>query len=384
MRLLALALLVSLPQQAPADSHTTRRSLTLASWSDEPLREGFQVAVSMPLDKDAPKVREVQIFYRGKPVPSWFDEKSGTWFRLQADLPPRGRDANYEARYGAKVARLGKDVFEFFDEFETADLDPKLWEWDRGLSFSREGRGLAVTALPAGLSEHAPASIIPRLGTIPKGFVFEALFSWKIPEGSGFSFAVKVELENNAAVTEEDKARAAKAIGDLGAEEIEVRDGASKTLVKMGAAALPQLSEAAKSKEAEVRARAVAVINAIYRENPPPAIATGYTAPGAAEKTLDLMMQLGKSRALLKSASGSEVALQRVTIWRDADGEASIGWDERKPRLFPVSGKAARIRLDFWAPAAGPIGEMRISRVILRRYVEAMPVAEFGKPEPLK
>jgi len=147
---------------------------------------------------------------------------------------------------------------------------------------------------------------------------------------------------------------------------------------------LPQLAEAAKSREAEVRARAGAVINAIYRENPPPAIATGYSAPGAAEKSLDLMMQLGKSRALLKSASSSEVAMQRVTIWRDPDGEASIGWDERKPRLFPVPGKAAKIRLDFWAPAAGAIGEMRILRVILRRYIEVMPVAEFGKPEPVK
>jgi hypothetical protein len=49
-----------------------------------------------------------------------------------------------------------------------------------------------------------------------------------------------------------------------------------------------------------------------------------------------------------------------------------------------VPGKAARIRFDFWAPSAGPIGEMRISRVILRRYVDMVPVTEFGKPEPLK
>ncbi len=384
MRLLALALLVSLPQQAPSDAHTTRRSLTLVSGSDEPLREGSQIPVYPPYDKDAPKNLAMEIYHRGKLVPSWLDDNSVTWFRIQKDIPPRGRDSEYEVRYGGKVALRAKEVFDFFEDFAAPDLDPAKWEWDRGVTFTKDGRGLAVTALPGGLSEHAPVSFIPRLGTIPKGFVFEAILSWKIPEDSAFSFGVKVELETKAAVTEEDKSRAAKAIGELDAEEIEVREGASKVLVKLGAAALPQLVEAAKSKEAEVRARAVAVINAIYRENPPPAIATGYTSPGAAEKTLDLMMQIGKSRAVLKSASASEVAMQRVTIWRDPDGEATIGWDDRKPRLFPVPGKAARIRFDFWAPSAGPIGEMRISRVILRRYVDTMPVKEFGKPEPLK
>ena len=381
MRLLALALLALLPQQGPP---VIRRPLTLVSWDDDVMRQGLQVCVSPPSEKAPLVIREVQVFYKGKPIPSWFDEKQGTWFKLQADIPPRGRDAEYEVRGGGVVKPQGAEVFEFFEDFETTDLDPAKWEWDRGLTFTRDDRGLALATLPAGRSEHAPASLIPRLGSIPKGFIFEAYLAWNLPDTATFTFAVKVEIDHDSKTTAEARERIAKAIAGLGAEEIEIRDRSTKELVKAGPAAVPQLVEAAASGEAEVRARATSAIDAIYRENPPPAIATGYTALGAADKRLDLMMQLGKYRAVLKSAAAPEVRRQKVTIWRDADGEASISWDERRPRLFPVDGKTGRIRLDFWAPAAGTIGDWRITRVILRKFVDALPVAEFGKPEPVK
>lgn len=382
MRLLTLALLVALPQQTPGPQPAWRRQVTLVSWSDAPVRAGLQVGVAMPLDKKAPKAWEVQIWHRGKQIPSWFQDDSSAWFKLQEDLPARGRDGNYEIRYGGgKALARGREVFAFFDEFEGKELDPARWEWDRGLSFAKDDRGLAITTLPGGRNEHAPLSLVPRLGSIPRGFVFEVHFSWKIAPGSAFTFAVKADVENKAAVTEEDRVRVAKLIRDLGADEIEVREQATKELVKLGAAALPQLMEAAKAQDPEVRVRTVAAVDAIYRDNPPPAIATGYSAPGAAERKLDLMMQVGKSRALLKAAAPPETRLQKVMLWRDEDGESSVGWDDRKPRLFPVPGQVTGLRIDFWAPQAGPIGEVRISRVILRRYVETMPSVEYGPHE---
>lgn len=376
MRLLALALLVVLGQDPPP---VTRYSLTLANRSEDPIRAGTQVSVNLYLGKNAPKTGDLIVHYKGKAIAGYYVTPR-VWFRLAADLPAGGRDANYELRKGMGPApHQGAEVFEFFDDFAGGVLDPAKWEWDRDVAFDR---GLRVTALPDGKNEHAPASFTPRLGSLDGGFVFEADVTWEIRPGSAFSFAVAVDQDVKLEVAKEDRDRIAAFIRELFEDDIDRRERATRGLVKLGMLAVPQLQEAAQSSAAETRQRAVGAIDAIYRENPPPSFTTGLLARNG-EEGPDRMVQLGKARTFLKGSFRTNGS-SRITLTRDPAGEASVSWTPGAPVSAAVEGKSRRIRLSFWSPRAEKVGEFRIARVFRRAYVAEMPTAEFGDPEQVK
>lgn len=381
MRLLVLALFLLFHQDP---SPEWRRTLTLVNRSDEIIPRGIQVAVDLFKGPNAPKTSEARVFHNGKLIPTCYTGAKGRWFKLPADLPARARDAGYEIRYGQhKVSREFSDVFDFYEDFSESDLDPDRWDMDRGVVFKRSRAGLAVTHLPGNRNEYAPASLVPRMASIPPGFVFTMSVEWKLISGSSVSVALVAELDSKIVPTKEDRERVAALIRDLADDGIEVRDRALKQLVAIGPVALPSLEEAARSSDAEVRARTVAVIDAICRDHPPPAISTGVRAESHDEKDLNRVTYLGKSRTSNRIQNGL-VGDATFTIERDAKGMTFVAWGPGKGVAVPVPGTVSRFRLDFWAPRAGEIGEFRIGRVMLRRFVDEMPLAEFGPEEPVR
>jgi hypothetical protein len=388
MRLLALALLllaVRPAQEPPQADRLWKRAFILVNRLDEPLRAGAQVALKLHRLSEGWVPGHLEVRYQGKPLASCQTSPSVLWFRIPADLPARGRDDRYEIRHAPKpVENRGRDVFEFYENLATADLDRARWTWDRELSTERSGNGLNVTSLPGDRTEHTPCSLVPRVGELDRGFQFDV--SVLVATKAAFSFAVKAELDEKTVITDRDRAAAARHIMTLGEDDIEARERALKELVKIGAAAIPQLEESARSKEAERRLRSVAAIDAIYRDNPPNSIAGGFRIPGGTENRVDYFNQLGKSRTYRRSTLPEQGFLSlEFSIARDPDGETAVFMGDRRPEASKkIPGKIARLRLDFWTTQRAELGECFIREVRLRRHVEDMPDVEYGAREPAK
>jgi len=75
-------------------------------------------------------------------------------------------------------------------------------------------------------------------------------------------------LEFATRTAEDDTKTIEKAISDLGGAEFKTRESATATLVRLGARAYPALLEAAKSKDAEVKRRAEAILEKIRQDVP--------------------------------------------------------------------------------------------------------------------
>lgn len=383
MVILALLLIATQPQQAPADPKPSfKRSMALVNRSDDPLPAGAQVQVTsimMFRIADGSDASDVQVFHRGKRIPAWL--KGGdVWFRIAEPIPGRGRAAEYELRYGGgKAASRPEEVFEFFDEF-AGSLDPKKWEWSTDLGVRETSPGLEVVKIPAGTSEYAPVSLTPRV-SLPAGFVLEADMRWSIGEESPASFALRAEL---APETRPDAASIAKGVAlvkKLEADDIGARDEAVRELLKLGAGAVPALQEAARAKDLEFRQRAAHVLSRILEDVAPPAIRTGLSPGDAPGAKLDRVDVLGRSRTVLKRSydrNGGDL----LTISRAEDGETALAWTRRRP--VTVQGKVERVRIDFWSPSGASNVMIRLLRVSVRRHVDLMPAAEIGAEEALR
>ena len=383
MGLLALVVLAALPQQAPADPKPAfRRSMALVNRGDDALTAGAQVQVTSIMKSriaDGSDASDVQVFHGGKRIASWA-KGSDVWFRIAESIPGRGRDARYELRYGGgKAASRPEEVFEFFDGFAGA-LDPKKWDWSTDLGIRETSPGLEIIRIPAGSSEHAPVSLIPRL-SLPAGFVFEAEMRWSMYEGLSASFALLAELAPEGRPDAESIAKGAALVKRLEADDIATRDEAIRDLLKLGAGAVPALQEAARSKDLEFRQRAAHVLSRILEDTAPPAIRTGLSPGDTPYPKLDRIDLLGRSKTVLKLSydrSGSDM----FAISRSEDGDTALTWSRRRP--VTVQGKVERVRIDFWSPSGVRVAMFQLSRVSVRRHVDLMPAAEIGAEEPMR
>ena len=383
MRLLALALVLALPQESPPDPKPTwRRSMTLVNRGDQPLPKGVQVQASGVMTAritDGGDASDVQIFHGGRPLPTW-SKGSEVWFRIAASIPAGGRDSDYEARYGGgRAPRRPDEVFEFFDGF-AAGPDPKKWDWDPDLGFRVGAGGLEITRIPGSRNEYAPAFLVPRL-SLPGDFVFEADLRWELDPDAPVSFALRVDLARDKAPDAETRELASALAKKLEEDDIEAREQAIRGLVTLGAGAVLALEEAVRSKDPELRTRAAKVLSHILEAEAPPAIRTGLSAGEDPGRNLDRVDLLGRSRSVLRRAWPRQ-AEATISIARAADGDTLLPWTRR--RAVRVDGKAERVRIDFWSATGGSDAMIRISRVVVRRYVEVMPTVEFGAEEAVR
>jgi len=387
MRLLAPALLaIALSQQAPADPKPAwRRTLTLVNPDDAPFPAGAQVALRLEKRTGNPAdASDVDVRHRGKSIATW-SNGAWVWFRTVAEIARQEGDAGYEVRYGGgAVPRRPAEIFEYFDEPSGDVPDPKRWVVDPGLGLQVGAKGIGVTDLPSKRTEFNPASLIIRHSPLPEAFSIDAELQWEVSQESAFSFALRVELDDEVKVPDETRARCAELIRKLADDDIAERDAALMDLVKLGRAAVPQLGEAAISQEGEVRVRARRAIELIHKESPPQMIRTGFTNWDSAGSHLVQASMLGRARSelskdLLVTGSAS------IGIHRAPGGYMRIEWARvHWPRVAKVPGRVGRIRFDFWGEKGGRIGSVTIRRVVVRRHVETMPGVAFGAEEAIR
>ncbi len=141
------------------------------------------------------------------------------------------------------------------------------------LDYLREISGLNIVLDPA--PRRDPAAVSLRKADVPVRRVLDDLFlqsGLDYDQRFGVLFLAAPERlwpaakkEPSGPPSEEDKKRAREHVAALGAESPEKRDQAAAELRKLGRGVVPLLEEAAESKDAEVAARAAALLDEIRR-----------------------------------------------------------------------------------------------------------------------
>jgi hypothetical protein len=241
-----------------------------------------------------------------------------------------------------------------------------------------------VTDLPEKRTEFNPASLIVRLSPLPAAFSVDTELQWDVTKEAAFSFALRVEVDDEIRVPDEARARGADLIRKLADDDIAVRDAAMLELVKLGPAAVTQLGEASVSEEAEVRVRARRVIELIHKESPPQMIRAGFTNRDETGTHLTQTFMLGRSRGeLWKHLKVTDSA--SISIHRTASAYTQIEWDQvHWPKGEKVPGRIGRLRFDFWGDQGGKIGSVCVRRVVVRRYVELRPEMRLSAEEAIR
>ena len=375
--LLLLAIPLLFQDPAPAEPLFSR-PFKLRNANDEPLATGAQVAVQRP-DRVSGKV---EVHHKGKRVPCWSTEES-IWFRTAAPIAPYESDEGYEVRYGkVEDPETPHEVFDFFEQPGDKAPDPKRWEFDPFLKFEADHWGWAVTHIPERRNELDPASLIARHAKLPADFIIDAELRWEIAEKAAFTFAMRLEFDETAKVDDVLRKRCAELIAKFKEEDIEVQDLAMRDLLDIGSRAVPQLVEAMRSPEAQVRARAAAAIDAIHKKSPPQLARVGVRAE-AGQKPKVLFNQ---GKGTVEFAALERTGKASFSIERLKDGRVSVRGEGQQWRKIPsqIPGTVGRLRFDFWGDPAGYIGAVWINRVIIRRNLELQPEATWGDAKEVR
>ncbi len=171
-------------------------------------------------------------------------------------------------------------------EAHDADAIPVLIDLLAVLPFEeRKGVEEFLTRLAG---EWAPVLAPPSDDKISRKIRHDAWAGWwRNTDGTSLLAAVREQT-----LTPEGRAKVAHLIARLGSEEFVHREDASKELFALGRVALPQLRDAAKSKDSELSSRAHRLIDRIERE-------PSYRLPAAAIRLLAVRKPAGSVEALL-------------------------------------------------------------------------------------
>jgi HEAT repeat protein len=128
-------------------------------------------------------------------------------------------------------------------------------------------------------------------------------------------------------LTAEGRTRVAGLIGKIGSEDFATREGATKELFALGRICLPQLREAAKSKDAEVARRAKRLIDRIERE-------PAHHLPAAVVRLLAVRKPTGSVEALLAYLPFAEDAAGSAEVQKSLTALARLPNGKPEPVLL--------------------------------------------------
>jgi len=179
---------------------------------------------------------------------------------------------------------------------------------------------------------------------------------------------VTVDLKEPGAADESIAKKVSMLVEQLGEDEWDSREKATRELIAIGRPAVPRLSEAAQSPDAEVKWRATHVLKQIAERSPAPLISAGVVG-GDSRLPVALNSVIGKNRSSLKYKSGWPVKT-RVTLERDGDGDVKVQWDGRSPQSGQMPGEIREVGFSIFKGTTSPLGTIRIDNIMVRRSIE--------------
>jgi hypothetical protein len=179
---------------------------------------------------------------------------------------------------------------------------------------------------------------------------------------------VTVDLKEPGASDESVAKKVATLVEQLGDDEWEIREKATRELIAVGRPAVARLSESVQSKDAEIKWRSTHILKQIAERSPALLISAGVVG-GDARLPIALNSVIGKNRSSLKYKSGWPVKT-RVTLERDGDGDVKVQWDGRSPQSGQMPGEIREVGFSIFKGTTSPLGSIRIDNIVVRRSVE--------------
>jgi hypothetical protein len=361
-----------------------RRPIAVKNNLDAELQAGFPIQMDLDLDflglRDKVKkdLSDLAVVHRGKRLPLVLlpgrpGEKLRLGFRTAAALRAGASDAGYALYYGnpdaAPEPGLPSQLFEIYEDFSRAESLAERFELDKDVTAEVREGALLIREVAAGRTEHAPARLVLKGAPPEGGFALSFDLEIDSSNAAALGFAVHVELKEAAAADPAAGRRIDDLIDKLGDLDWEVREQATRDLIKLGKPALPKLLAATRSNDAEVKWRAEHVLRQIREHSPAAAITAAVLSGNPSVGPIALSTRIGGRSAKVPFGGGWPVRL-RVTVLRDQDGEVTVLWNNGKPQTGSLKGPVERISFTLYKGSAAPLGTIRVDSLVVKRHVD--------------
>lgn len=366
----------------PAWKH--RRRISVRNNLDGELKAGYPLQVEFDpaylglLEKSRRDFADLALVHAGRRVPFALlpgrsPDRRLLAFRTAADLAARASDARYALYFGNPEAASGaagpEAVFDFYEDFTRPDDLARRFEIDREISCAVHEGALVIRDVAAGRTQDAPARLVLKGAPAAAGFSLSFDLEIDSSNAAGAGFAVTVEMKGEAAADPALGKKLDDLVEKLGDLDWEVREKATRELIKVGRPAVPRIAAALRSSDAEVRWRADHILREIREHAPSPVISAGIVTGDPQVGPIALASTVGRTRLKSRYGAGWPVRV-RVTVLRDPEGEVEILWNDGRPQTGRMQGEVREIAFAVYKAGAGPLGSVRIDNVVLRRHVD--------------
>jgi hypothetical protein len=379
--LLALAVLAPSGEEWWNKDWKYRRPLEITNRLDRALEKGYTMQVEF--DPDYLGVREHSkkdftdwsITYKGVRLPCLIRPGRVNTvlvnFRLAGDIRAEGID-KYQFYYGNPDAEAPKtapsDVFEFYEDFSRPETLAERFQVDKDLKAGVKDGALVVSEIANGRNAATPGRIVFRQFPAIPDFEFSFDLEMVSTDDAGAALLATIDLKEPGVQDPSIDKKVERLIELLGDDAWQDREKATRELIALGRPAVPRLSEAARGQDVEIKWRSIHILARIADKFPPPLFKGGVVGTDP-KMPVALSSDIGANHAGLKVKSGWPVKT-RVSLQRDSDGGVKIEWDGRSPQSGQMSGEIREAGFSISKGSNAPLGTIRISNILVRRYVE--------------
>ncbi|HEX7897414.1 MAG TPA: hypothetical protein VF950_06620, partial [Planctomycetota bacterium] len=283
-------------------------------------------------------------------------------FPLAASIASGASDVAYALYYGNPEGRPPSErPFPLYLDFSEAS--PDLGALAGGV---RDG-ALEIRDAPAERTAHTPERVALKTEAFPEAFTLSFDLEAGVANAPALAVCLEIEAHDPALAGAQFKP-AAELLERLGADDLEVRERATLALINLGPAALPALAEAARSDDAEVRARVERIIAAIRKSAPPARIRAGLVSSEILWKTA-AVAGASSSQGAKAPADGSPRRF-RFEITRDPEGHVTVSCDGQRLQRGVLTAAPGRVSIAVWKTAAAKPAPIRLDNVFLRAFVD--------------
>jgi len=382
-----LLLLLSLLGTAPAgegwwnQDWKFRRPIAVNNRLDKPLEKGFTLQVEIDPDylgiRNRSKVDfgDWALVHKGTRIPVFVQPGRAKTrlvsFRIVEEIKAATFDG-YLLYYGNPDAVAPKvapeEVFEFYEDFSRPEALAERFLVDKDLTCTVENGALVIQECANGRGAATPCRLVFRRFPALPAFELSFDLDMESSDAAAAGCLVTVDLKEPGAADESIAKKVSTLVEQLGDDEWDSREKATRELIAIGRPAVSRLSEAAQSADAEVKWRATHVLKQIAERSPAPLISAGVVG-GDSRLPVALNSVIGKNRSSLKYKSGWPVKT-RVTLERDGDGDVKVQWDGRSPQSGQMPGEIREVGFSIFKGTTSPLGTIRIDNIMVRRSIE--------------
>jgi hypothetical protein len=360
-----------------------RRRIAVKNNLETELQAGYPILIEVDaeylglLEKSKKDLSDLALAHGGKRVPLELmpGRSKGCRviaFRTARTIPGGSTDLGYALYYGNPEATAPpgdlEPVFDLFEDFSSPERAAKNLKADPDLAVAYRDGALVIRDVPSGRTEDAPGVLALQARPSSVGFAlsFDLEIDSTYPAAAGFS--VNIELKEapvDPALAKDIDLR----IEQLGDSDYEVREKASRELVRVGKAAVGKLVAAARSLDAEVKWRAEHALREIRASSTWAGLTAGVVVGDSQVGPIALRSRIAGKTFTARHGGGWPLRL-RISVLRDPDGHVTVLWNNGQAQSGELRGEVERITFCVYKGGAAPLGTLRLQNLLLRRHVD--------------